>query len=57
LESLKHLFFAGNRVTDVSALESLTALELVYVTGNPIEDYSPLDNLPDCTVYTYTMDV
>lgn len=45
LTALKTLYLKNNRITDVSALAGLRSLQYLELSGNPIEDYSPLDDL------------
>lgn len=45
LTALKTLYLKNNRITDVSALAGLRSLQYLELGGNPIEDYSPLDDL------------
>lgn len=43
--SIRYLALHGNNISDVSALSDCTALERLYISSNPIEDFSPLVGL------------
>ena len=43
-----------NTVTDISVLQSLTALTELYLSGNRVKDFSPLRNLKSVTVLDLT---
>ena len=45
LSSLTKLYLDWNRIGDVSAVEGLTSLKNLYISGNPISDYGPLRRL------------
>ena len=37
----------GNNIHDISVLRRLKKLHYLEVADNPIDDYSPIDDLPD----------
>lgn len=45
--SLRVLNLAANEVYDLSPLEGLTQLQSVYVSSNPVEDFSPVAHVPN----------
>ncbi len=42
LTKLERLWLTNNNITDMSALQGVTSLTHLYVRGNPISDYTPL---------------
>ena len=45
------LYAEYNNIQDVYPLSNLTQLKEVYLAGNPIGDYSPLENLPGVKIF------
>lgn len=43
---LKRLLVARNQIKDLSPLKSITTLETLHLTSNPVQDLSPLTRLP-----------
>ena len=47
LPMLHYLTMSGNRIRDISPVLEMKELKWLEVTGNPIEDESVFDNLPE----------
>ena len=47
MSSLKILNLAANEISDLSPLEGLRQLQSVYVSSNPVEDFSPIAHVPN----------
>ena len=49
-EELQKLSFRDNKVSDISVIKNFRNLQEIWLADNPVEDYSPLEELPDSTV-------
>ena len=49
MEELQILSFRNNKVSDISVVKNFRNLQEIWLADNPVEDYSPLEELPDST--------
>ena len=47
LKALEVVTLKGNNIHDISVLTQLPNLYHIEIADNPIDDYSPLDDLPE----------
>ena len=52
MKYLRWLYISQNNIEDISPISKLENLETVYMDGNPIKDYSVLDQLKDTDIIT-----
>ena len=50
MAELQELSFSYNKVSDISVIKNFRNLQEIWLADNPVEDYSPLEELPDSTV-------
>ena len=49
MAELQELSFSYNKVSDISVIKNFRNLQEIWLADNPVEDYSPLEELPDST--------